>query len=144
MSQKTDYDFLDIENFLGSEFAAYKDELYTLSISQPSQYAKLRATVMREVRGDMVKNMYKTLYDIMLNGKVNGRDVIKTTGPGAKTYVPSIPKPQINKFAVSSAEAIDEILVALMDTLLPKPFSDTANSQLAKSGMVITEAAPAT
>ena len=112
-------------NYLGMEYASYKNDLYALAISKPSEYFKLRKNVIQSVKTDAVGNIYTTFKNILSEGKsLAGASLIRTTDN--TTYEPKYMNQDIGILALKAAETLNAILDEVIEIILPQNFKNLA------------------
>ena len=112
-------------NYLGMEYASYKNDLYALAISKPSEYFKLRKNVIQSVKTDAVGNIYTTFRNILSEGKsLNGTPLIITSD--GTQYKPQYMNQDIGIIALKAAQTLDKILDEVIEIILPQNFKDLA------------------
>ena len=112
-------------NYLGMEYKAYKNDLYALAISKPSEYFLLRKNVIQSVKTDAVGNIYTTFKNILSEGKaLNGNSLIRTTDN--IVYEPRYMNQDIGIIALKAAETLDAILDEVIEIILPQNFKNLA------------------
>ena len=117
-------------NYLGFEYEEYKNDLYSLALSKPSEYFKLRKAVVKSVKTDAVGDIYDTFTKILSEGKSNdGTDIIIENG---NTHRPKFPAQEISKIALKAARTLDDILEDVIDIILPSDFKQLANQRAVK------------
>lgn len=117
-------------NYLGFEYEEYKNDLYSLALSKPSEYFKLRKAVVKSVKTDAVGDIYDTFTKILSEGKSNnGADIIIENG---NTHRPKFPAQEISKIALKAARTLDDILEDVIDIILPSDFKQLANQRAVK------------
>ena len=117
-------------NYLGFEYEEYKNDLYALALSKPSEYFKLRKEVVKAVKTDAVGNIYDTFTKVLSEGKkLNGQDIIVENG---NTHRPKYPSQEISKISLKAARTLDDILEDVIDIILPNDFKQLANQRTVK------------
>lgn len=118
-------------NYLGFEYEEYKNDLYALALSKPSEYFKLRKEVVKSVKTDAVGDIYKTFTRILSEGQnaTGNRDIIVENG---NTHRPKYPAQEISKIALKAARTLDDILEDVIDIILPNDFKQLANQRAVK------------
>ena len=115
-------------NYLGFEYEAYKNDLYALALSKPSEYFELRKNVLKSVKTDAIGDIYSTFSKILGPGQNKaGTEIIKTST--APAYKPSYPSQEISKIALKAARTLDEILNEVIEIILPSDFKQLANTR---------------
>lgn len=119
--------------FLGHLFSQHRDVLYSFSISNPSDYFKARAAIVKDVKYNAVKDLYNTLYSVMTEGKIGDQEVNKD---GVNlTFVPGVPPTTVNEIALGAAKTLDRILDDVIDLIIPISYHDLASKRLEMKGL---------
>ena len=127
---------VNVDNYLSFNFDEHKNKMLALSLSNPSAYEQARADIVKELRNENVKAIYKTLMAFMTKG-TNG----KSTTPINTQVVPGYPAQEASKFCLSASETLNRIFVDCVDICLPPPYSRIAlqrDSDLGKAMMPIS------
>ena len=124
--------FLDTDDVLGFAYQQYVSNIRGLALSKPSEYYQLRAQVMKQVKTDAVKNLYKTIFQILSKGRKFDGGSIGVFGTG--DYVPSYPSQKINDFTISVAAQLGDALNQVIDIILPDDFEKLARAKLSIQG----------
>jgi len=62
---------IDTEDFLGLKYENYRNELYAMALSTPSEYFKLRKSVLEVVKTQAIKDIYTQFYNLLVRGKIS-------------------------------------------------------------------------
>ena len=65
----------DPNDVLGLQYNKYKNSLYSDSLSKPSECFKLRGELEEKLKTVLVSNIYKTIYELLRYGQINGASV---------------------------------------------------------------------
>lgn len=112
---------------LGHLYQQYQEELYLHAVSTPSEYSKVRASVIQKVKIGVVNDMYKNLRSVLCHGRMGGADLINLGG--GDPLVPNYPPVEADSRILSIAKALDKELDEIIDIIIP-PFSDVLKSRL--------------
>ena len=119
-------------NYLGFEYEEYKNDLYALALSKPSEYFRLRKEVVKSVKTDAIGNIYKTFTKILSEGQsLGGANMIVEIG--GTVHQPKYPDQEISKIALKAARTLDDILEDVIDIILPNDFKQLANQRAVKT-----------
>ena len=117
MSDKTVDNFkVDPSNYLGHNYDAYLAKMYTLALSKPTEYLKIRETVKERVKKAAVTSIYTEYYSILTNGKTSNN--VSIYGPDYN-FKPDYPQQEVNDFCLGAAKSLNEILNKLCDIIIP-------------------------
>ena len=115
-------------NYLGFEYEEYKNDLYALPLSKPSEYFELRKAVLKSVKTDAIGDIYGTFSKILGPGQNNAKtEIIKTSTSPANH--PNYPAQEISKIALKAARTLDEILNEVIEIIFPSNFKQLANTR---------------
>jgi hypothetical protein len=119
---------VNVDNFLSFEHDEYKNSCYSLAISDPKAYYDLRSKVHALVKRAALKDLYKTFYDVLDSGEVNGDTAIATT----VTKQPKYPAQKASDFALDACATMMPVIERVIDILLPMNGTETAQKRLAE------------
>ena len=117
---------IDTDDYLGFEYEEYLNNVNAMAISKPSEYYKMRAELLSEVKKKVVKDVYTAYYTLLTTkvvGKFNGKDL-----------VPHYPTQKASKFALEASATTNAILNKALELVLPVNYSDIANQKLIQKG----------
>jgi len=115
---------IDTEDFLGLKYEAYKNDLYALALSTPSQYMKLRKETLAVVKNQCIKDIYTQFYNLLSKGQdLNGVQIGTLPAPG-------YPAQLVSKFALKAARTLDTILEEAIEIILPLNFKELSTKRL--------------
>jgi hypothetical protein len=136
---------LDVNNFLGNKYSAYKQRVLQFSIANPSEFLALREDVIAIVKTRVVENFYSQIFSLLGTGKVcdsdgnpTGNSIINLPGVSEENKSVSYPKQEINNLAISIASTIDDFLDKICNILIPTDYLENVkNSFITKSKAAI-------
>ena len=115
---------IDTEDFLRIKYEAYKNELYAMALSTPSEYFKLRKTTLETVKTQAIKDIYTQFYNLLSKGQdLDGNQISTLPEPG-------FPAQQVSKFALKAASTLDKILEEAIEIILPIDFKHLSMKRL--------------
>ena len=119
---------IETDDYLGFKYEEYKNDLYAMALSKPSEYFTLRKKVLQKVKTEAIGDIYKSFFNILSKGTDKaGAQIIVIDGVGPAA--PSYPQQEVSKIALKAARTLDEILEQVIDIILPANFKDLANSR---------------
>ena len=119
---------IETDDYLGFKYEEYKNDLYAMALSKPSEYFTLRKKVLQKVKTEAIGDIYKSFFNILSKGTDKaGVQIIIIDGVGPTA--PSYPQQEVSKIALKAARTLDEILEQVIDIILPANFKDLANSR---------------
>ena len=114
---------VDTNNYLGYEFQSWQRQQYALALSKPNLYFENREKIISSIRDNAVKNVYKTLYNILSNGtNLEDQTIIKPP--------PKYPQQLISQIALEASQTMQEIMERAVELLLPADFKKIAEGRL--------------
>ena len=131
-SSESDKFFLDVTKTLGVEFDAYCNCLRALALSKPAEYFTMKEAVVKSVKADAIKNLYKTLFNVMsLGTDFQGNSINKL---GTVGFQPHYPSQLINTICLSAASDLNDHLNKVLDIILPDDFEKLADRRIEIKG----------
>jgi hypothetical protein len=115
MSKSADNFKVDPLDYLGHKYDAYLAKMYTLALSNPTEYLKLRETVKETVKRTAVTAIYTEYYSVLTEGKTS----TGTSIYGSKQYAPHYPQQKVNDFCIGASETLNQILDDLCEIIIP-------------------------
>lgn len=117
---------INTDDYLGFEYEEYLNNVNAMAISKPSEYYKMRAEVLAEVKKKVVKEVYTAYYTLLTTkvmGRFNGQDLI-----------PHYPTQKASRFALEASATTNAILNKALEIVLPVNYTDIANQKLVQKG----------
>ena len=117
---------INTDDYLGFEYEEYLNNVNAMAISKPSEYYKMRAEVLAEVKKKVVKEVYTAYYTLLTTkvmGRFNGAD-----------FVPHYPTQKASRFALEASATTNAILNTALEIVLPVNYTDIANQKLVQKG----------
>jgi hypothetical protein len=114
---------VDTDNYLSYDYDEYRNSLYALALTKPSEYFKLRASIMKAVKTKAVGNIYENFYNVLSKGIVNNNQMLEEVRVGGPAY----PQQLVNKIALKAAKTLDIILNDVIEIILPQDYKTLAN-----------------
>ena len=69
---------VDPNNFLGHSYQDFLSKMYALALSNPTEYFKLRRTIIDKVRRDSITLLYDQFYEVLTKGTISKGTVLFT------------------------------------------------------------------
>ena len=110
------------QDYLGVSYELYCNQIYSLSISQPTKYYKLRNDLLTELNKKLLTDTHNTVFDILRYGRIDGKLLT--------LYQPNYPVEVCNKISMDIAKSYKNEIFKIIRILLPPD-----NESLAKSSM---------
>jgi len=123
---------IDPNQYLGEFNSQYRDELYSLALSNPTKYFKFRKEASKYIREEGLKNIYHVIYDALNTGtkSAGGRSTGVPIGPHMPDGGPRLSEKHINQIALSASETLNKIFDEIMSQIAPLDYKEIANSRL--------------
>ena len=90
-------------DILGLDYGRFKQSMYSLSLSNPSEYFKMREKISELLTEDIITSLYNKIYLLLREGKI-GKDSV--TGGLFVGY----PSNKVNSMALSVASSMEQFL----------------------------------
>ena len=120
---------VDTNDYLGFKYEEYRNEMYALALSKPSDYFKLRKDVLGKVKNEAIKDIYSSFFNVLSLGRDRaGRVPIVVSG--GLEYQPGYPQQEVSKIALKAARTLDSLLDEVINIILPADFKKLASSRL--------------
>ena len=126
MSVKQNFE-VDTSDYLGFQYEEYLNEVMAIAMSTPSVYYKMRADTLKALKQIVVKQVYKSYYNLLTLGEINGKNTLNK-------LVPHYPQQKASQFALGASKTINEILNSALDIILPSNHLDVAKLKLTQKG----------
>jgi len=121
---------IETDDYLSYNYDEYRNSLYALALTKPSDYFTLRSTVLAAVKKKAVANVYETFFNVLSKGIVENNAMLETVRAGGPAY----PKQLVTKIALKAARTLDSILNEVIEIILPQDYKTLANlSMVTKS-----------
>ena len=121
---------LNILNVMGREQKNARNELYQSAIVNPEGYLNQRGIAEQAVVEVYISMIYKDFKDLLLNGKMDGDQVLCLANGNA--YAPKLPEAKITKYAIKACETIQSILEDMVEECYPTKYGDLAGKKTAE------------
>jgi hypothetical protein len=121
---------IETDDYLSYNYDEYRNSLYALALTKPSDYFALRSLVLAAVKKKAVANVYETFFNVLSKGIVDNNAMLETVRTGGPAY----PKQLVTKIALKAARTLDIILNEVIEIILPQDYKTLANlSMVTKS-----------
>ena len=132
---------INTTNYLGLDHSTYKNKLLQISLTNSSEYFKMRENVLKNVKNDAISKMYETFYLVMSEGKlIGGRNAASDTdneplvGDINKVFCPNYPNQKITEFALGASKTLDAICEECIELIFPNDYRNIAEARIARKG----------
>jgi hypothetical protein len=128
---------IDTGDYLGIKYESFKDEMLALALAEPSEYFKLRKSVLATVKQQAVEDQFRIYYNLLTAGKDKENNDIIPRDAGvreetARKFAPNYPKQLTSQFALGAAKTIDKIAEEAVEILLPKDYKSISQDRFSK------------
>ncbi len=118
-------------NYLGFENKIYKNALYKLAISKPSEFFTLRENVEKSIKVKIIKDMYDNIRTLLSEGRIGNSQIIMIDGYNVP---PNFPDQKIVEINLGLAETLETALDEIINILIPLDFQSILQSKLTSQG----------
>ena len=134
----TDFNFkIDPANYAGIDHESYRSDMLQLALAQPTEYSKLRKTVLNVVKREAVNSQYAIYYNLLTEGlKTVDNKASVSILPEAdysdamqKMFKPKVPSQIVNEFALKAAKTIDKIAEEAIEMIIPADWKHIADNR---------------
>ena len=133
----TDANFhINTSQYLGQKYSSYKDDLYGVALSRPTEYFAYRKAINKYIKEEATKNLYDTIFFALKDGKKHRDGVSSTFIHAAYDESPNVPEQTITEIALAAAKTIDKILSEVVEIIAPLDYRTIANKRLEAVGNV--------
>ncbi len=132
------FDFkIDPANYAGIDHESYRSDMLQLALAQPTEYTRLRKTVLDKVKRNAVNSQYAIYYYLLTEGqavvdnKASGSilPVDEFNDAQQKMFKPKVPSQIVNEFALKAAKTIDKIAEEAIEMILPADWKQIADNR---------------
>jgi hypothetical protein len=117
-------------NYLGHEYASFKNALYKLALTEPAKYFTLREQVLQSVQKDAINQIYTTIFNLLNDGKDGkGVPLFNVLSQQRVAY----PQQKINEISLGFSATLDEMVQEVVELLMPIDFQTIMNKKLAST-----------
>jgi hypothetical protein len=126
---------IDTGDYLGIKYESFKDEMLALALAEPSEYFKLRKSVLATVKQQAVEDQFRIYYNLLTSGTDKEGIIPRSAGIRDETaakFRPNYPKQLTSQFALGAAKTIDKIAEEAVEILLPKDYKSISQDRFSK------------
>ena len=124
---------IPVNDYLGHNYNAFRDRLFAMAISNPSDYFKMREAIVKDVKTKAVKDLYNVLYDTLTEGTTGGGRSVDKGGVSFE-FKPALPPQSANELCLGAAKTLDKILDDVLDIIIPIDYHSIASKRLEMKG----------
>ena len=110
-------------DILGIDYSNYRQSIYSLSISKPSDYFTMRQNISTALTEDIISSIYTRIYSLLREGKVGG---VSVTGDRWVGY----PSNKTNEMALSVSCSLERFLNDCIEIVLPQNYLSLAGDKM--------------
>ena len=112
------------QDVLGLQFSQYKQKVYSLSVTNPSEYFKTRETMEEILKRVLVTNMYDVIYNLLRYGIINDDGTEKKVC--VSSAQPNYPSQMVNDEATKIAATLNSIIDDIINIIHPSDYEALA------------------
>ena len=112
------------QDILGLQFSQYKQKVYSLSVTNPTEYFKTRETMEEILKRVLVTNMYDVIYNLLRYGIINDNGTETEVCVGKSK--PNYPSQLVNDEATKIAATLNSIIDDIIDIIHPSDYEALA------------------
>ena len=112
------------QDILGLQFSQYKQKVYSLSITNPTEYFKVREEMEEILKRVLVTNMYDVIYNLLRYGIINDGTGEKEVCIGKSK--PNYPSNLVNDEAIKISATLNTIIDQIIDIIHPSDYEALA------------------
>ena len=110
-------------DILSLDYNRFKQNMYALSLSNPSEYFKMREKISEALTEDIVTSLYNKIYQLLREGKIADKTV---TGGLFVGY----PSNKVNSMALSIASSMEVFLNDCIEIVLPANYLELSAKKM--------------
>ena len=110
-------------DYLSVNYELYCNHIYSMSISQPSEYYSMRATVLEALNKELLTHTHTIVFDLLRYGQIG-------TTKYTRTFSPQYPTELCNQISMNIAKSYQIEVKKIIKILLPPDFDSLAKSSM--------------
>ncbi len=124
---------IDPEDYLGLQYQKFQSTIRQKALSDPKGYFAIQQAVISSLKTQLVKDMYKTIYNFLRNGQSLGGDDISESAipPAEKLGIVGMPTQLINQEALNITSTLNDFIDDLVEKILPTNYTKLAEAKTA-------------
>ncbi len=117
---------IDPANSNALQYRLYLQKLKGTALTRSTEYHNVRHHVMKKLLEQTQRDVFKTFYKLLTEGKDHSGQSIITGMPAtefgiwAPVFVPNLPKKEVSTIAMSAVDAVSAILDDVLEKILPE------------------------
>ena len=112
-------------DYLGIHYESYCNSIYSLSLSQPTEYYAMRNLLLKDLNTELLENTHATVFNILRYGQLKADGVNYTN-----KLKPNYPAELCNQISMSIAESYQVEVKKIIQILLPPDYESLAKSSM--------------
>ena len=112
-------------DYLGINYESYCNSIYSLSLSQPTEYYAMRNLLLKDLNTELLENTHATVFNILRYGQLKADGVNYTN-----KLKPNYPAELCNQISMSIAESYQVEVKKIIQILLPPDYESLAKSSM--------------
>ena len=118
-------------DYLSVNYELYCNHIYSMSISQPTEYYKMRAVLLEALNKELLTHTHTIVFDLLRYGQIG-------TEKYTSTFSPQYPTELCNQISMSIAKSYQLEVKKIVKILLPPDFESLARSSLSTKTLANT------
>jgi DNA-binding transcriptional regulator GbsR (MarR family) len=115
------------EDYLGIEFSKFQSRMRQLALSSPKEYFELQSKVSETAKDQAVKSMYKTIFELLRNGKSYDPATGATDDIDAKLGKIGMSTQIVNQLALNISSTLNDFIdEEIIEKILPTSYTKIA------------------
>ena len=112
------------QDILGLQFSQYKQKVYSLSVTNPTEYFTTREKMEEILKRVLVTNMYDVIYNLLRYGIINDNGT--ETKVCVSSASPFYPSNMVNDEATKISATLNSIIDDIIDIIHPSDYEALA------------------
>ena len=112
------------QDILGLQFSQYKQKVYSLSVTNPTEYFATREKMEEILKRVLVTNMYDVIYNLLRYGIINDNGTEKQVCVSSAS--PFYPSNMVNDEATKISATLNSIIDDIIDIIHPSDYEALA------------------
>ena len=112
------------QDILGLQFSQYKQKVYSLSVTNPTEYFATREKMEEILKRVLVTNMYDVIYNLLRYGIINDNGTEKQVCVSSAS--PFYPSNMVNDEAIKISATLNSIIDDIINIIHPSDYEALA------------------
>ena len=110
-------------DYLSVNYELYCNHIYSMSISQPSEYYSMRATLLEALNTELLTHTHSVVFNLLRYGQIGEKKY-------TSTFSPQYPTELCNQISISIAKSYQLEVKKIIKILLPPDFDSLPRSSI--------------